>query len=65
MGESGWTLFWTAVGLAFILEGVLPFVYPQLWRRMMQQALELPESGLRIMGLTSLLIGTVLILLLG
>ncbi len=65
MGESGWTLFWTALGLVFIFEGVLPFVYPQLWRRMMQQALELPENGLRIMGLTSLLIGTLIILLLG
>ncbi|SIN89109.1 hypothetical protein SAMN05443662_0872 [Sulfurivirga caldicuralii] len=65
MGENGWTIFWTAVSLVFILEGVLPFVYPRLWRRMMLEALQLPENGLRMMGLTSLLIGTLIILLLG
>ncbi len=65
MGENGWTLFWTALGLVFIFEGVLPFVFPQLWRQMMQQAMQLPESGLRMMGLASLLIGTAIILLLG
>ncbi len=53
----------SAIALVFILEGVLPFVFPQFWRRMMLQAVTLSENQLRLVGLVSILIGLLLLAL--
>ncbi|WP_237264243.1 DUF2065 domain-containing protein [Thiomicrorhabdus immobilis] len=55
------TLF-AAIALVFILEGLLPFVFPSLWKRMMFEAMKMTERDLRIMGLVSISIGLVLLL---
>jgi len=52
----------TALALVFIFEGLLPFVFPNYWRRMMAQAVLLEEKQLRTIGLVSISIGLVLLL---
>jgi len=51
-----------AIALLFIMEGVLPFVFPNFWKRMMREATELPETQLRVMGLVSISIGLLVLL---
>lgn len=58
-----WSLFFTALGLLFVLEGILPFLSPHFWRQMMQHMLAQPDRVLRTMGLASMLIGLALIYL--
>jgi len=46
-----------AVGLVLVLEGVLPFLVPRLWRDTFRKLLELSDGQLRFMGLISMLLG--------
>ncbi len=54
----------TAIALVFIIEGFLPFLFPNAWRRMMKAAVEASEKELRIMGLISITIGMVVLMFL-
>lgn len=50
-------ILWVAIGLVFILEGLMPFLLPRVWRRVMQQMLIQNDRALRLFGLASMLIG--------
>lgn len=50
-----------AVSLVLVIEGVLPFLSPDSWRQMARQMAELNNTGLRIMGLISMLSGLALL----
>ena len=52
-----------AVALMLVLEGLLPFLSPQRWRAMFQRATQLSDGQIRFVGLSSMLIGVVLLLL--
>jgi uncharacterized protein YjeT (DUF2065 family) len=56
-----WSIFLSAVGLLFVFEGVLPFILPHFWRRVMHQMFIQSDRALRIMGLVSMLIGLMLV----
>lgn len=56
MGEN----LLVAVGLVLILEGMLPFAAPDLWRQAFQRLIALRDGQLRFVGLVSMLIGLVL-----
>lgn len=56
-------LFWIAIGLVFVLEGLLPFLVPNFWRKLMQQMLMQHDKTLRMFGLISMLIGLGLVYL--
>ncbi len=62
--ENMWQEIGIAVCLVLVLEGVMPFVYPQRWRRAITQLLQLSDQHLRLMGLASMLLGTALLYLL-
>ena len=62
MEASGDQILWAAVGLAFIFEGIMPFAFPEAWRRMMEEMVKQPEMQIRLMGLMSMLIGLTVIL---
>jgi len=49
--------------LMLILEGVLPFLYPQRWRKMVAQLGQISDRNMRILGLTSMLLGLFFLLL--
>jgi uncharacterized protein YjeT (DUF2065 family) len=54
-----------AFALMLVIEGLLPFVAPQLWRETFRRATELADGQLRFIGLTSIIIGLAVLLLLG
>ncbi|MCL5272861.1 MAG: DUF2065 domain-containing protein [Gammaproteobacteria bacterium] len=56
-------IFITALGLLFVFEGILPFLSPGFWRRVMQQMFIQSDQALRTMGLTSMLIGLALVII--
>ncbi|MBA3625122.1 MAG: DUF2065 domain-containing protein, partial [Methylibium sp.] len=47
-----------------VFEGLLPFLGPQRWRKLFEQATRLSDGQLRFLGLSSMLIGMLLLLLL-
>lgn len=51
-----------ALALVFIFEGLLPFVFPNVWRKMMLEAANLSEKQLRLMGLTAIIFGMIVLL---
>jgi len=57
------TTLLAAIALVFILEGLLPFVFPKLWQKMMSEAVKLSERELRMMGLFSIIIGMLILLI--
>lgn len=54
-----------AVGLALVLEGLLPLFNPKGWRQAMTRAMGLNDGQLRFLGLAAALGGGLLILLAG
>ena len=49
--------------LMLILEGILPFLYPQRWRKLVVQIAQVSDRHMRLLGLASMLIGLALLLL--
>lgn len=52
-----------AVGLLFVFEGLLPFVAPKFWRRMIHSMTRQSDRALHIMGFVCIIIGIGLIYL--
>lgn len=50
-----------AVGLMLVLEGIVPFAAPALWRDAFRRLIVLRDGQLRFMGLMSMLIGLLLL----
>lgn len=53
----------SALALLLVLEGVLPFLVPGVWRDAFRKLTELSDGQLRFMGLTSMLAGLILLAL--
>ncbi|UCF77259.1 MAG: DUF2065 domain-containing protein [Betaproteobacteria bacterium] len=53
----------TAFALMLIIEGVLPFLMPALWRETFRKLIAMPDGQIRFVGLTSMLAGLLLLLL--
>ncbi len=58
---------WQELGVAFsmllVIEGIIPFLYPQRWKNMVQTLSQIDNKSMRIMGLISMLLGTGLLYL--
>lgn len=52
-----------AVALLFILEGILPFAAPNLWRRLVKAMSAENDRYLRTTGLTLMLIGVIILII--
>ncbi len=52
-----------AIALMLIIEGVLPFIAPNLWRDTFRRITQMSDGQIRFIGLTSMLIGLLLLLL--
>lgn len=52
-----------ALALMLVFEGLLPFLSPGAWRRVFERATRLSDGQIRFLGLTSMVIGLVLLLL--
>lgn len=56
-----WSILMTTMGLLFVFEGILPFLAPSVWRRMMNYIVLQSDRALHIMGLISMLVGLALV----
>lgn len=59
-----WQDLATAFGLMLVLEGILPFLQPGRWRRMVAYIAEIDDTALRVVGLVTMVLGTALIVFL-
>ncbi len=50
---------WAAIALVLIIEGILPFVAPRLWRTTFTRLTQLSDGQLRFVGLVSLAAGLI------
>lgn len=57
------TTFLMAIALMLVIEGVLPFLAPKLWRDTFRRITQLTDGQLRFVGLTSMLIGLIVLTL--
>ena len=53
----------TAFALMLVIEGVLPFLVPALWRDTFRRLTEMSDGQIRFIGLTSMLAGLLLLLI--
>jgi uncharacterized protein len=52
-----------AFALMLVLEGILPFTSPRLWREVFRKAIEMSDGQIRFFGLTSMMAGLVILFL--
>jgi uncharacterized protein len=57
-----WPTFLMALALMLILEGVLPFLAPNLWRDTFRKITQMSDGQIRFVGLSSMLVGLLLLL---
>jgi len=57
------TTFLMAFALMLIIEGLLPFLAPNLWRDTFRRITQMSDGQIRFFGLTSMLIGLLLLFL--
>ncbi|SMF51764.1 hypothetical protein SAMN02745866_03293 [Alteromonadaceae bacterium Bs31] len=57
-----WEELGKAICLMLIIEGMLPFLYPLRWRKMVATLATISDKHLRIMGLLSMCFGLILLL---
>lgn len=57
-----WTVLLMAFALMLVLEGLLPFLAPALWRDTFRRILQFSDGQIRFFGLASMLVGIVLLL---
>jgi uncharacterized protein len=56
-----WHDFLAAVALVLVIEGIVPFVNPGAMRRALLKMVEMNDQSLRFAGLTSMIIGVILL----
>ena len=59
-----WHDLGVAISLVLVLEGILPFIQPARWRKMVALLADIDDKSLLVMGLITMLIGTVTLYLL-
>ncbi|MCK9387515.1 MAG: DUF2065 domain-containing protein [Sulfuritalea sp.] len=50
-----------AFALMLVIEGLLPFLAPRVWRETFRRVTELSDGQIRFIGLSSMLVGIVLL----
>jgi uncharacterized protein len=50
---------WPAFALLLIVEGILPFAAPRIWRETFRKLIEMSDGQLRFIGLVSMALGVV------
>jgi uncharacterized protein len=56
------TTFIMALALMLVLEGVLPFLAPNLWRDTFRRITQMSDGQIRFVGLSSMIVGLLLLL---
>jgi uncharacterized protein YjeT (DUF2065 family) len=56
-------IVFAALALMLVIEGILPFTAPKLWRETFRKLIEMSDGQIRFAGLTSMMIGLVILFL--
>jgi uncharacterized protein YjeT (DUF2065 family) len=56
-------IVFAALALMLVIEGILPFTAPTLWRETFRKLIEMSDGQIRFAGLTSMMVGLVLLYL--
>ena len=59
-----WDTFLIAIALMLILEGMMPFLSPRTWREAFKKLIEMGDGQIRFIGLSSMMVGLLLLMLL-
>ena len=60
MGTMG-TTFLMAFALMLVIEGLLPFLAPTLWRETFRRITQMSDGQIRFFGLSSMIVGVLLL----
>ena len=52
-----------AFALMLVIEGMLPFLAPKVWRETFRRVIEFSDGQIRFIGLSSILVGVVILTL--
>lgn len=55
----------TALALVLVIEGILPFLIPAMWREAFRRLTEMSDGQVRFLGLSSMVAGVLLLYLVG
>jgi len=55
--------FWSAMALLLVVEGILPAVVPNLFRRILYSMVQMDDRSVRISGLLSMVLGALILYL--
>lgn len=58
-----WRDLGVALCLLLVIEGIIPFLYPRRWKELVIMLAEVDDKTMRLVGLASMLLGTVLLYL--
>lgn len=56
-----WTDLLSAIALVLILEGIIPFINPEILRKMYLMVSQMDNNSLRFMGLSSMIVGLLML----
>ena len=56
-----WKELAVALCMVLVIEGILPFLSPRRWRRVAEMARRVDDQTVRVLGLSSMVIGTTLL----
>ena len=56
--------YWlTGLALMLVIEGIMPFLFPDLWREAFRKLLLLTDGQIRFVGMTAMLAGLLVLFL--
>jgi len=58
-----WKELAVALCMVLVIEGILPFLSPRRWRSVAELARQVDDATVRMLGLTSMVVGTTLLYL--
>ena len=53
-----------AIALVLIIEGIVPFLSPAVWRETFERLVKMSDGQIRFFGLSSMLVGLIILILL-
>ena len=53
-----------AIALVLIIEGIIPFLSPYVWRETFERLVKMSDVQIRFFGLSSMLVGLIILILL-
>jgi uncharacterized protein len=50
---------WAALALVLVVEGLMPFLAPRVWRETFRKLTEMSDGQIRFIGLVSIVLGVI------